>query len=163
VLKKQGAQVTILLTQIPNSCVGNSISEIKLGKNANKHPVMCQSSNDHLMGLLNRLPPDSVDAVIVGGGMWARGFHNGIPIIQSQGESNYFSLTELYFDTSVGKTLKAQSKIYFPIKTCHQFVLSTQDCYRDEFEINPLKREADRGSDMALMPAKFLGLEVIIP
>lgn len=159
-LEDKKIDALIVLAQLPHHCQNKKVPSSLSMEKSHRYQIQCPK-DDLLLQFLKRLPPDSVDAMVIGGGeKILHGFYKKIPIVSAPGHGHFLSLIEIVFDSKTKSLLTSQGVIYPPVKICHQFVLATHDCYRGEFDEVLPKIDDHRGSDMALIPSKFLGHEV---
>ncbi len=165
-LKAQGIHSFILLANIHSNC--RSVVDFKkyhsfeFMENTELH---CDE-DDPLLKLVKRLPPHVVDAIILTNtnenqnNKFLLGSLNEIPIVKLDESGKYILLTEMSYDLTRFRADKKKFSFWPPIKLCEEFILSTQDCYINEFEALPTILKIDRPSELALIPAKFLGFEI---
>jgi 2',3'-cyclic-nucleotide 2'-phosphodiesterase (5'-nucleotidase family) len=149
-LRRKGAQVIIAIVHAEQTC-GKSIAlEKSLPRDkVNFDPENSKACdlNGEVATMLKRLPPNMLDAVVTGKShLKIANFIQDIPVIQAFSLGKYFSYIELYFDQNKKKVLKEKTKIHQPIKLCHEFIESTNDCYMNDQSVNIDKK----------IPAKFL-------
>ncbi|MBF0205944.1 MAG: 5'-nucleotidase C-terminal domain-containing protein [Oligoflexia bacterium] len=163
-VKELGAQIVLLLIHEGHHCkqsssgVGHPAEKYASDKGTiNTDKVLCDAgeTDGELYSILNKLPPQSVDAVVSGHthtGLYH--FLHGIPTIQAFSKGQYFSKMELYYDNKNKKFLPEKTVLHAPIKFCEKFFASSNDCYRPD----PKKAEiADQ-----MIPARFLGEKIAI-
>lgn len=167
ILRREKVNVTILLTQINTDCISDNPQYQKSYINSSSLQLNCPSQNDELTKFINRLPPQSIDVIITGNLNFSNGFIGNIPIIQNKGQGRYLSRIELYYDQRRKRVVKEKTTIHSPTKLCHQFFEGTQDCHTGK-ELPKLnlpwvgdKHRLERLKSFKLVPAKFLGMEVV--
>lgn len=116
---------------------------------------LIQANNiDDVRSFIRRLPPNSVDLVIVGGSLYEMPKKiQGVPLMHATGRSKSLQMKAIYLEDEKIKS----SKIY-DIQTCHHFYQATQDCYipSDRQQLT-LRQTLLEKSDFKLSDALFLG------
>tara|TARA_Y100000768_G_scaffold209963_1_gene158136 strand:- start:8440 stop:9564 length:1125 start_codon:yes stop_codon:yes gene_type:complete len=136
-LRRQGAQIIVLLTTSSIDCNSKIAKEesIDISK-VNFDPYesdQCDHYKNNLSKVLAELPPKSLDLVIASGeSAKIANFIQNYPVIQNEGQGEFFSWAEIYYDTKHQVVDLGKSKIYQPVQLCHNFIKSTQDCYVKE-------------------------------
>lgn len=167
-LKGLGISSYILTLDISTNCrsqidfkLSHYLSELK------DNELHCEE-NDPLLKFVKRLPPELVDMIILAnpeenkGNQFLIGNLNNIPIVKLDASGNFILLLEMNYDKTSLLANKKSFKFWAPIKLCQEFILSGQDCYLNDFDPLPIVPNVERPSDLALVPAKFLGHEILL-
>ena len=153
-LKRSGAQVVVLLTNLNIDCVTQTakLKEINTAKVNFKvdSDSTCNKDQSDLYQVLKKLPKNTLDIVFTSGGNTkvANLIHD-VPVLQNKGRGQFFSWAELYYNEKEKKLVK--TIIHQPVQLCHQFLKDSEDCYLQEEIMNK-----------KIIPATFLGSKVII-
>lgn len=143
-LLRKGAKVFVLLIHTHDEC-----------ENSN-----CSESLDVLEGIIKRLPPNSIDAIVGSAPSMLNQKVKGIPVIQNRGEGKFLSRLELYYNTSSKKLDKQRTVIHEPTKLCSKFFEVTEDCHIEADDHSSNKMNLIRESKNKKVSAKFLGQSI---
>ena len=162
IFKKEKIDLTIAMVRLDGQCNNQVPSLTSKGGLKSPHPVTCDK--DSLIKTIKRLPPNSIDLIISGDNRLALGYLEGIPIAQIEGKGKYLGLLELYYNTTTKKLLQSKTHFHPPIKLCHNFFSSTQDCYIKETKRTTVEKLFSfiHQKSYRPIPAKFLGYEVVV-
>jgi len=155
-LRRQGAQVIVLLTNSSIDCSSQIAQEENLpAQKVNFNPKksnQCNTYNNFLYETLTKIPPRTVDLIITSGkSLKVANFINSYPVMQNEGKGQYLSWAELYFDTKHEMVDQEKTVLHQPVQLCHNFLKEHQDCFSME---NIAGKE--------LVPATFLGKPIKI-
>lgn len=165
-LKSHGTISIVLLVDVPSNC--RSVVDFKKFNTfefLENTEIHCDE-NDPFLKLVKRFPPQLIDAIILTnpkenkGNKFLIGTLNEIPVMKLDNTGKYILLTEMSYDVINMTAKKNKFTFWPPIKLCEEFILSTQDCYTNEFDTLPTISKVERPSELALIPAKFLGFEI---
>lgn len=164
-LKKLGVDIIILLAQLNTTCSSPKFRRQKTLNDWKSHKLHCpKEDKDELVKLIKRLPPNTIDFIIGGSDTFSTGFINQIPVIQNPGKGKYIGLLEINFNNITKKVIKDKTKIYQPIKLCHNFLYQTNDCHlgKDLPPDNSASyQRLTKLDNFSIVPAKFLGIKVV--
>ena len=127
-IEKEEVHLNILMATIKSGCISDSPMDKKSFKDYESFQLKCPE-NDQLFKFISRLPPNFIDLIILNNNLFADGFIGELPIIQNPGKGKFFSRVKITYDLSLKKIVKEKSEILSPLKTCHQFFASTEDCH----------------------------------
>ena len=155
-LRRSGADIVLLGISSSIDCTSQKAHELEINESkVNFNPndsTHCDSFNNELVNILNLLPKNAVDVVVTSGKKSkVANKIMGYPVMQNEGQGQYLSWIELFYDTKLHRVSKEMTRIHQPVKLCHNFIKSTLDCYTKE-DLN----------NEEIMPATFLGHKVII-
>jgi 2',3'-cyclic-nucleotide 2'-phosphodiesterase (5'-nucleotidase family) len=160
-LKKLGAQILIITTQLESVCKTKLPNQYKLASKKEFFQLRCPDNitpeeltkeRDHLYRFVKRLPPNSVDLIIAGGTEESDGFVNEIPVLQNFGNGKYFSRIDFFYDRKMNQISDEYTKIHPPTKLCFKFFPDTNDC----------RKENSRNiAQENMKPAIYLGHEIV--
>ena len=158
-LRSLGAQVFILLSDIPTQCQAPSFYKPKRGSAI--PPLRCPSQ-DPLKKFTERLPPNSLDLIVLSGYRQGSGRMKKILVLNDAPNGHFLSQALLYFDHQTQKILFEKTKLYPKTKICHRFFVATRDChlYEPNWFLKKSRQKAIKSHAYALMPAQFLGFEI---
>jgi 2',3'-cyclic-nucleotide 2'-phosphodiesterase (5'-nucleotidase family) len=140
-LLRKGAKVFVLLMHTHDDC-----------KNAN-----CSQSIETLEGVIKRLPPNSIHAIVGSAPLMLHQEISGIPVIQNKGEGKFLSRLELFYNTKTKKLEKDKTIIHKATKLCSKFFEVTNDCHIEEGQYSEKKMKLIKESENKKVNAKFLG------
>ena len=165
-LKEKGAieeeediHLNVLLVSLKTGCYSESPLEKKSFKDSENFQLICPK-NDELFKLISRLPPNFINLIILNNNFFADGFIGQIPVIQNPGKGKYVSRVNITYDLLKKRIVTDKSEILPPLKTCHRFFASTEDCHlgKQEMSINEKKRiDLILESGNRMVPAIYLG------
>ncbi|MBT3586017.1 MAG: hypothetical protein HN509_14015 [Halobacteriovoraceae bacterium] len=161
-LARKGAQLIFLMAHLNSHCKAPYPKESKTFASRANYQLSCGGKSDELMTLIRRLPPHSVDAIVLSKGTLGSGYIGDLPVIQGPGKGQYISRVDFYYDIGEAKLIREKTLVHPPVKVCHSFFLPTQDCYLGDRN-SPVKInrwDMLKESSFQVMPAKFLGHEV---
>jgi 2',3'-cyclic-nucleotide 2'-phosphodiesterase (5'-nucleotidase family) len=156
-LRKKRIDLSILMLKIKTECKGNF----------NLHPLIDNGENDlrcpkedPLTQFIDRLPPNSIDAIYLNGKSNSNGFYKGIPIMMLKGQSQYLGLLEV--DISQNNGPGKLFRIHSPLKTCHKFMVKVDDCHIEYQNQSIVDERIDIMEKFGFqaIPARFLGHEI---
>ena len=155
-LRRSGAQIIVLLTNSSIDCNSMSSKNENLPEDkVNFDPVQdgyCMNGMSELFNIISQLPPHTIDLIVTSDGVGkTANFIKDIPVIQNAGKGQYYSWVELSYNNKLATVETDKTKIHQPVKLCHQFLKSHEDCYLEESL-----------SDQEIIPARFLGEEIKI-
>jgi 2',3'-cyclic-nucleotide 2'-phosphodiesterase (5'-nucleotidase family) len=158
-IEKDEVHLKILLASIKSGCHSESPMDKKSFNDFENFQLTCPA-NDELFKFISRLPPNFIDLIILNNDHFADGFIGELPIIQNPGKGKYFSRIKITYDLSSKKIIKDKSEILPPLKTCHFFFASTEDCHLgpENLSIKEKKRiDWILESGNKIVPAIYLG------
>ena len=113
----------------------------------------CDMKNGEIYGILEELPPGTLDAMVAGHTHQAMGhFIHGVPVIETYGLGRSFGYLELFLDPVSHKVLPDRTQIHAGIPLCTQVDVTSKTC-----EARKLRDQAE----VRLEPATFLGGPVV--
>ena len=157
-LVKKGAEVIVLITHLKSNCHYKDPQKSQMIKRYPEFKLHCPNAKDPLSTLLEKIPPNFLDAIIVGNTDSIDGFIGNIPILQNKGNGEYFSRLELFYDKENKRVISEKTFIYPPTKLCLHFFADTNDCLRKGpgFFTRVFRGRKER----ELVPARFLGVQI---
>ncbi len=146
-LKKEGADVIVLLAHVPLRCEERFSLDPMTTWRPTKGPSRCQGE---LAELLESLPNGLIDAVVSGGShSIVHHWIGGTPVVQSGGYGRFYHLIYLPFDTEKRTRLTAQYRIEGPVTLCERVFSNQGNC-----NVHEPPPETGRGT---LTRARFKG------
>jgi 5'-nucleotidase len=144
-LRAQGAEVLVGIAHAGGKCADLS----------NPHDTSsCDRSDGEIYGLVESLPPGTLDAVFAGHTHQAMGhFFNGVPVLSTQGQGRSFGVLELFVDPVSHKVLPERTRLQAAVPVCVRVEAQSGSC-----DARALK---DLGADAKLVPPTFLGGAVV--
>ncbi|EPX62669.1 5'-nucleotidase [Cystobacter fuscus DSM 2262] len=144
-LRAQGAEVLVGIAHAGGKCADLS----------NPHDTSsCDRSDGEIYGLVESLPPGTLDAVFAGHTHQAMGhFFNGVPVLSTQGQGRSFGVLELFVDPVSHAVLPERTRLQAAIPVCVRVEEQSGSC-----DARKLK---DLGADAKLVPPTFLGGPVV--
>ncbi len=113
----------------------------------------CDMSNGEIYGVLEALPPGTLDAMIAGHTHQVMGhFIHGVPVIETYGLGRSIGYIELFVDPASRKVLPDRTLIRAGIPLCAQVDATSKTC-----DARKLREQAE----VRLEPATFLGAPVV--
>lgn len=162
-IKKSEINFFILVVQIETSCLSKSFEPNKKIADFRKFQLKC-NEKDPLTSLINRLPPNTIDLVVATGNNVGQGFIDSTPVIITGKEDTIVSKIDLYFDKQSGQTNFDKISLTPPLKLCHQFFQSTQDCIvfdeKENYSLYKGRKNLIEESLTQLIPAQYLGISL---
>jgi 2',3'-cyclic-nucleotide 2'-phosphodiesterase (5'-nucleotidase family) len=158
-LQNENIHLNVLLVSIKTGCYSESPLEKKSFKDFENFQLVCPK-NDDLFKLISRLPPNFINLIILNNNFFADGFIGEIPVIQNPGKGKYLSRINIAYDLLKKTIVADKSEILPPLKTCHRFFASTEDCHlgKQEMSLNEKKRiDLILESGNRMGPAIYLG------
>ncbi|MFI5389857.1 MAG: hypothetical protein ACHQYQ_00740 [Bacteriovoracales bacterium] len=157
--EEEEIHLNVLLVSLKTGCYSESPLEKKSFKDSENFQLICPK-NDELFKLISRLPPNFINLIILNNNFFADGFIGQIPVIQNPGKGKYLSRINITYDLLKKRIVTDKSEILPPLKTCHRFFASTEDCHlgKQEMSINEKKRiDLILESGNKMVPAFYLG------
>lgn len=156
---KEEVHLNILMATIKSGCVSDSPMDKKPFKDHSSFQLKCPE-NDQLFKFISRLPPNFIDLIILNNNLFADGFIGELPIIQNPGRGKFFSRIKITYDLTRKKIVREKSEILPPLKTCHHFFASTEDCHLGPGNLSLREQKRidwilESGNEIA--PAIYLG------
>lgn len=109
----------------------------------------CDMKDGEIFGLLEALPPGTLDAMVAGHTHQPMGhFLHGVPVIETAGLGRSFGYIELFVDPASRKVLPELTLIHAGIPLCLQVDATSRTC-----EARKLREQ----EEVRLVPASFLG------
>ncbi|MET0406086.1 MAG: metallophosphoesterase, partial [Cystobacter sp.] len=144
-LRAQGAEVVVGIAHAGGKCADLS----------NPHDTSsCSRSDGEIYGLVEALPPGTLDAVFAGHTHQAMGhFFNGVPVLSTQGLGRSFGVIELFLDSKSHAVLPERTRIQAALPVCVRVEEKSGSC--DARVLKAL------GTDAKLVPPTFLGGPVV--
>jgi len=144
-LRAQGAEVVVGIAHAGGKC-----SDLSNPRDTSS----CDRSDGEIVGLVESLPPGTLDAVFAGHTHQAMGhFFGDVPVVSTWGLGRSFSVVELFVDPASRKVLRERTRLQAAIPVCAQVDETTGSC-------DPRKLK-DAGAAVKLVPATFLGAPVV--
>ncbi len=144
-LRAQGAEVVVAIAHAGGKC-----SDLSNPRDTSS----CDRSDGEIVGLVESLPPGTLDAVFAGHTHQAMGhFFGEVPVVSTWGLGRSFSVVELFVDPASRKVLRERTRLQAAIPVCAQVDEATGSC-------DPRKLK-DAGAAVKLVPATFLGAPVV--
>ena len=158
-LKKENASIFVLMLKTNSNCEGVLRPHSQMS--ADQLNMVCYGQ-DLLEKFVKRLPPNSIDLIITSGKIIGSGFLNGVPVANSWGEGKFLSQTTLFFSANRKQVLSQMTRFHAPIKICHRFFVSTEDCYveKENIRLKGVREELLKKTAFDLVPARLLGHEI---
>ncbi len=146
-LRKQGAHIILLVAHAGLNC---DLGRSSLGRSIRKQtdPQGVCRDEDEIVQLLQKLPPQTVDAVV--SGHTHQIVHHwiaGVPVIQGGAFGKYFNVVYLSYDWEQKRLNPDLTRIEGPIPVCRQVFQNQNDCNGD--------RPAPKNGRGPLIPYKF--------
>ncbi len=114
----------------------------------------CDADVGEVFGMMNALPPGTLDAVVAGHSHSLLGhFINGTPVIESYSFGRAFGLVELSIDPTTKKVIADKTVITPAIEVCETWDEATHSC--------DAKKLKARAADVKPVPAMFHGAAVV--
>ncbi|MCP4912525.1 MAG: hypothetical protein GY909_05355 [Oligoflexia bacterium] len=160
-LNKRGVDIIIMINHLESKCTGKSHKIIKMGTDWKNRQLNCPK-NDPLKKFIDRLPPNSVHAIISTGTSHTSGFIGNIPILGGYPRGGNIGLMGLFIDKDK-KEIIPEKTILFPlIKTCTLHFVGTWDCHIEQSDKKMIgeRKELLLKTNYQMTNAKFLGYEV---
>lgn len=155
-IKNKNKGLNLLLYNGETSCQGHLVTKPTSFLNKKEMTLKCPQS-DHITRFVKRLPPNSLDLIVIASSKQGAGFIGNIPVLFS-GHSRDF-----IYPIILSKKRKDNMSYFVPaIKLCHKVFASTKDCV---YEIGNKQLDKNRQSHLqkrgyGLIPAMFLGHEI---
>lgn len=111
---------------------------------------------EEVAAFAKRVPPSSVDLIIVGGVYEGPEAINSIPILKNSGRSKYIQLIALKKNDD-----KIKATPQFTVKTCHRFYRATADCFLPQ-ERDSLRSRQDKLEETSYETTDAIFLERIL-
>lgn len=144
-LRARGADVVIAVMHAGGRCPSAAHAHDLSG---------CDADVGEVFGMMNALPPGTLDAVVAGHSHALLGhFINGTPVIESYSFGRAFGLVELFIDPATKKVLAEQTAITPAIEVCETWDEATRNC-----NVKQLKA---RAAEVKPVPATFRGQPVV--
>lgn len=155
-LRRKGAKIIVLLSPSPIDCTSKMAHETGIDHDkVNFNPLdatYCDLYNHKLIDSLSLISKESIDIVVTSGNKSkVANFISGYPVLQNSGNGEYLSWVELFYDKKNFTVAREKTIIHQPVRLCHSFFKSTQDCFTKE-----------NFNDQELEAARFLGHKVKI-
>ncbi|OJH40962.1 bifunctional metallophosphatase/5'-nucleotidase [Cystobacter ferrugineus] len=140
-LRAQGAEVLVGIAHAGGKCADLS----------NPHDTSsCERSDGEIYGLVESLPPGTLDAVFAGHTHQAMGhFFNGVPVLSTQGQGRSFGVLELFVDPASHEVLPERTRLQAAVPVCVRVEEKSGSC-----DARKLK---ELGAEAKLVPPTFLG------
>lgn len=163
-LRKKKVNAIILISHVSSHCQPRTIFHQIKGKDHSKHQLSCMEGHSGLAKLIKRLPPNAVDLIISGDNQFAFGYVGDMPVAQIKGKGKFLGLIDFYFNSKSKDLLSKKTTLNPPVKLCHRFFTSTNDCHL-EIENNDIRKKrlkVIKNTAFQTIPAKFLGHEITV-
>jgi 5'-nucleotidase len=142
-LRAKGAELVIAVAHLGGQC----------REWDHPHDLSTCEPGEEVMGLLETLPPGTLDAVIAGHTHQPLGhFIQGTPVIESRENGRYFGTIELFVDPLTHRVLADRTVIRPQIPVCVRVDEATRQCAQWSLREQPTVK---------LVPAEFLGQPVV--
>ncbi len=146
-LRAQGAEVVVGIAHAGGRC-----PNLADPRDASK----CEPDGE-IYGMLDKLPPGTLDALVAGHTHQPMGhFLGGVPVIETTGLGRAFGLIELFVDPVSRKVLPERTRIQAMVPVCEQVEATTQGC-----DARKLRELAEKGP-VQLVSATFAGGPVVL-
>jgi 5'-nucleotidase len=143
-LRAQGAEVVVGLAHAGGKCADLSNP---------RDTSSCDRKDGEIYGLVETLPPGTLDAVFAGHTHQAMGhFFGDVPVLSTSGLGRSFGMVELFVDPTSRKVLTERTRLQAAVPVCAQVDATSGLC-----DARKLK---ERG-EVKLVPATFLGGPVV--
>ncbi len=158
-LEKKEIDLNVLILSVNTECYSENPNEKKTFKNYDNFQLICPKG-DPLFKFISRLPPNFIDLIVLNNEGFSDGFIGELPIMGNPGRGKYLGRMNINYDLTKKKIIKDKSEILPPLKTCHQFFASTEDCH---LGAKDLSRNEQKRIDLILesgnkvTPAIYLG------
>jgi 2',3'-cyclic-nucleotide 2'-phosphodiesterase (5'-nucleotidase family) len=152
--RNNGAQIVIAFLNMNSDCSQtlSNKNQLPLEKvNFNPDINICDDKHN-LTQIISKLPKNSIDVILLNSKNEEKlnNYFEDTLVLSHFNDGSYFSMAEIIFDKSNFKIKKKDSRVFGPIRTCHQLIKETGDCYTND-SIN---------KEITLIPASFLGKEL---
>lgn len=155
-LKNKNLGLTVVLYHGETSCQGFHIEKpISFIKKEGMN-IKCEP-NDRLVNLIKRLPPKTIDLVVLSSKKQGAGFIDNIPVLFSGNSRDFI------YPIVLNKKRKANMSYFVPgIKLCHKVFASTKDCVYEvgDEDLDETRQSSLQKRGYGLIPAMFLGHEI---
>jgi len=143
-LRAQGADLVIAVMHAGGRCPGADHPHELTG---------CDADVGEVFGMMNALPPGTLDAVVAGHSHSLLGhFINGTPVIESYSFGRAFGLIELSVDATTKKVIADKTAITPAVEVCETWDEATHSC--------DAKKLKARAADVKPVPAIFHNVAV---
>ncbi|QRK08166.1 bifunctional metallophosphatase/5'-nucleotidase [Archangium violaceum] len=144
-LRARGAEVVVGLAHAGGKCADLSNP---------RDTSSCDRSDGEIYGLVEALPPGTLDAVFAGHTHQAMGHYFGnVPVLSTSGLGRSFGVVELFVDPASHKVLPERTRLQAAIPVCARVDAKTGSC-------DPRKLK-ELGAAVQLVPSTFLGGPVV--
>jgi 5'-nucleotidase len=144
-LRAQGAEVVVGIAHAGGKCADLSNP---------RDTSSCDRADGEIYGLVEALPPGTLDAVFAGHTHQAMGhFFGNVPVLSTSGLGRSFGVVELFVDPVTHEVLPERTRLQAAIPVCAQVDATSGSC-------DPRKLK-DAGASVRLVPATFLGAPVV--
>jgi hypothetical protein len=155
-LKNKNKGLTVVLYNGDTTCHGHHITKPTSFTKKKSMTIKCDP-NDRLLSFVNRLPPNTIDLIVLSSSKIGAGFIDNIPVLFSGNSRDFI------YPIILNKRRKDNMSYFVPgIKLCHKVFASTKDCVYEvgdkELDEARLLKLQKRGH--GLIPAMFLGHEI---
>ena len=144
-LRAQGAEVVVAIAHAGGKCADLSNP---------RDTSSCNREDGEIYGLVEALPPGTLDAIFAGHTHQAMGhFFGEVPVVSTSGLGRSFSVVELFVDPVSRKVLPERTRLQAAVPVCAQVEATSGSC-----DARKLK---ELGASVQLVPATFLGAPVV--
>ncbi|MFL5354607.1 bifunctional metallophosphatase/5'-nucleotidase [Archangium sp.] len=144
-LRAQGAEVVVGLAHAGGKCADLSNP---------RDTSSCDRSDGEIYGLVESLPPGTLDAVFAGHTHQPMGhFFGNVPVLSTSGQGRSFGVVELFVDAVSHKVLPERTQLQAAIPVCARVEAKSGSC-----DARKLK---ELGASAQLVPPTFRGGEVV--
>jgi 5'-nucleotidase len=143
-LRAQGAEVVVGLAHAGGKC-----SDLSNPRDTSS----CDRKDGEIYGLVETLPPGTLDAVFAGHTHQAMGhFFGDVPVLSTSGLGRSFGVVELFVDPTSRKVLTERTRLQAAVPVCARVDATSGLC-----DARKLKEQGE----VKLVPATFLGGPVV--
>lgn len=144
-LRAQGAEVVVGLAHAGGKC-----ADLKNPRDTSS----CDRADGEIYGLVESLPPGTLDAVFAGHTHQSMGhFFGEVPVLSTTGQGRAFGVVELFVDPVTHRVLPERTHLQAAVPVCAQVDAASGSC-----DARTLKAHA---SEVRLVPATYLGGPVV--
>jgi 5'-nucleotidase len=144
-LRARGAEVVVGLAHAGGKCADLSNP---------RDTSSCDREDGEILGLVDALPPGTLDAVIAGHTHRAMGhFFGDVPVVSTSGLGRSFGVVELFVDPASRKVLPEHTRIQAAVPVCAEVDATSGTC-----DARKLKKQGE----VRLVPATYLGAPVVV-
>lgn len=144
-LRAQGAEVVVGIAHAGGKCTDLSNP---------RDTSSCDRSDGEIYGLVDALPPGTLDVVFAGHTHQPMGqFFGNVPVLSTSGQGRSFGVVELFVDPVSHKVLPERTQLQAAIPVCARVEAKSGSC--------DARKVKELGAGVQLVPPTFRGGEVV--